>query len=337
MCRCVRQFTNVSARLIQNDREYRVRQPTETQTAAAGVAQNDESKRRPHDDRAQNGAQTVTEILMDAASPASESQATNRISDQRFADQLDVIKKLKKFLFEERILLPADVIESIDLGPLNNLKFASDGRLPTETEWRALDEKLAGLTPLLTTDLRWKFRIRELRFFFITIPIFFMGMTVIATLSLVLLMSGIVKNTSLFFLVPYVIAFILWTFSQGGLGACAFLCVTATLYTLKERAVSGALHQTIDVTDKNILGVRVILGGLFALLIALPIGGKSVLVIYMAFTQNHSIPPTEDWIIALLPFMLGFSTTLVLAIFNRVIAGISALFGIASGTGALDD
>jgi hypothetical protein len=41
-----------------------------------------------------------TEMLMDAASSAAESsQAANGISDQRFVEQLDVIKKLKKFLF----------------------------------------------------------------------------------------------------------------------------------------------------------------------------------------------------------------------------------------------
>jgi hypothetical protein len=97
------------------------------------------------------------------------------------------------------------------------------------------------------------------------------------------------------------------------------------------------LQQTIDVTDKNILGVRVVLGALFALLIALPIGGKSVLVVYQAFLAEHPVPTIEDWIIALLPFMLGFSTTLVLAIFNRIVAGISALFGISSATNVRDD
>jgi hypothetical protein len=115
------------------------------------------------------------------------------------------------------------------------------------------------------------------------------------------------------------------------------LRVTATLYAFKEPSASGPLHQTIDVTDKNILGVRVILGALFALLIALPIGGKSTLVVYQAFLAERPVPTIEDWMIALLPFMLGFSTTLVLAIFNRIIAGISTLFGISSGTSARDD
>jgi hypothetical protein len=89
----------------------------------------------------------------------------------------------------------------------------------------------------------------------------------------------------------------------------------------------------IDVTDENILNIRVILGALFALL-ALPIGGRSILVVYQAFLETHPIPPIEEWIIVLLPFMFGFSTTLVLAIFNRIVGGISNVFGISSETTA---
>lgn len=274
---------------------------------------------------------------MDAASPAAgSSRAADGISDRRFAAQLETIKKLKQFLFDEKASLPVDSLENIDLGALNNLTYAADGRLPTEAEWKALDQKLTGLTPLLTPALRWKLRIRELRFFFITVPLFFMAATVVATFALALLMT-FGDETSILFTASYVVTFLLWTLSQGALGACAFLCVTATLHALKERPTSSALYQPIDVTDENILSIRVILGALFALLIALPVGGRSVLVLYDAFTNKHPIPTIEDWIVVLVPFMFGFSTTLVLAIFSRVIAGISALFGISSDTTARSD
>jgi hypothetical protein len=271
----------------------------------------------------------MTEKLMDTGSPAADSSpAANGISDRRFAAQLEAIQKLKQFLFDEKVLLQTDILESIDLGSLNNLKYAPNGRLPTEGEWKALDQKLASLTPLLTPALRWKFRIRELQFFFITVPIFFMGTTVIATFSLALLMT-FGERESFFFVAPYVIAFLVWTLSQGALGACAFLCVNAAVHASKERSASSPLYHAIDVTDENILSVRVILGALFALLIALPIGGKSILVVYQAFLETHPVPTIEDWIIVIIPFMFGFSTTLVLAVFNRIIGGISALFGIS--------
>lgn len=271
---------------------------------------------------------------MGAGSPAAGSSlGADGISDRRFAAQLETIKKLKEFLFDEKVLLQADILENIDLGSLNNLKYVPDGRLPTEDEWKALDQKLANLAPLLTPALRWKLRIRELRFFFITVPIFFMGMTVVATFCLALLQT-FGEGSSIFFLAPYVIAFLVWTLSQGALGACAFVCLTATVHALKDKSGSGPLYPALDVTDENILSIRVVLGALFALLIALPIGGRSVLVVYQAFLETHPVPTVEDWIIVLVPFMFGFSTTLVLAIFNRIIAGISTLFGISNETTA---
>jgi hypothetical protein len=271
---------------------------------------------------------------MDAGSPAPGSSVeTNGISDRRFAAQLESIQKVKQFLFSEKVLLQPDILESVDLGSLNNLKYAPNGRVPTEGEWKALDQKLASLTPLMTPALRWKFRISELQFFFITIPIVLMGTTVIATFSLALLMT-FGERESIFFVAPYVITFLVWTLSQGALGACAFLCVSATVHALKERSASSPLYNTIDVTDENILGVRIILGALFALLVALPIGGRSIVIVYQAFLETHPIPTIEDWIIVLIPFMFGFSTTLVLAIFNKIIGGISALFGISAETTA---
>jgi hypothetical protein len=101
---------------------------------------------------------------------------------------------------------------------------------------------------------------------------------------------------------------------------------------VKERSSPNPQHPAIDVTGQNILSIRVTLGALFALLIALPIGGRSILVVYQAFLASRPIPTVEDWIIVLVPFMFGFSTTLVLAIFNRIITGISALFGISAET-----
>jgi hypothetical protein len=157
-----------------------------------------------------------------------------------------------------------------------------------------------------------------------------MGTTVVATFSLVLLMT-FVERTSVFFVAPYAIAFLLWTLSQGALGACAFLCVSATVHALKERSGSTTV-PAIDVTDENILSIRVILGALFALLIALPIGGRSIVTVYDAFLETHPIPPVEDWITVLVPFMFGFSTPLVLAILNRIVGGIGSLFGVSSET-----
>jgi hypothetical protein len=261
------------------------------------------------------------------------SQSADGISDRRFAAQLESIQRLKQFLFDEKVLFHPDNLENIDLGSLNKLKYDAGGRLPTEAEWKALDQKLASLAPLLTPALRRKLRIRELHFFFKTIPIVFIATTIVATFVLLLLMTvGSEERRSYFFLAPYMLALLIWTLAQGALGACAFLSVSATVDTAKETSASNALYPAIDVTDDNNLSIRIILGALFALLVALPIAGRSVLVLFNAFTEEHPLPTAEDWISVLVPFLFGFSTTLVLAIFNRIIAGVSSLFGISGET-----
>ncbi len=59
---------------------------------------------------------------MDAGSPAAGSGlAADGISDRRFAAQLEAIQKLKQFMFDEKVLLQADILESVNLGSLNNL------------------------------------------------------------------------------------------------------------------------------------------------------------------------------------------------------------------------
>lgn len=278
---------------------------------------------RPRFGPVRSAFQSLLGEPMDAVSPAAgPSLATGGVSDQRFAAQLKQLQELKKFLFDEKVFLQTDILDGIDLGSLNNLKYTANGRLPTEGEWKALDQKLASLAALLTPPLRWKLRIRELQFFFITIPILFMVASVIATFSLALLMT-FGDGSSFSFVVPYVLTLLTWNLSQGALGACAFLCISAIVHALKEKSASNSLDRTIDVTDGNVLSIRVILGALFALL-ALPISGKSTLIIYHAFLNTHPVPPVEEWIIVLLPFMFGFSTTLVLAIFNRIVGGISA-------------
>ncbi len=270
-----------------------------------------------------------------SAAVGSNNRMVDGISDPRFAAQVKALQQLKQFLFDEKVAVQAEALEATDLGSLNNIKYALNGRPPTESEWKALDQKLAVLAPLLTPAMRWKLRIRELRFFFVTVPIISMGTSVIATFFLILLMSVGEERAMIWFLIAYSTMLLIWTISQGTLGACAFLCISATTHALRERASSDSLSPMIDVTNENILGIRVILGALFSLL-ALPIGGRSVAVIYSAFSEEHPIPPIQDWIIVLLPFMFGFSTTLVLTIFNKIVGGISAIFGISSETAARD-
>lgn len=82
--------------------------------------------------------------------------ATEAIANERFIRQLDELRGLKEFLFEEKVQFKEEDLNSIDLEELNNLSYSTSGRVPTADEWRTLDEKLTKLASYLSDDLRRK-------------------------------------------------------------------------------------------------------------------------------------------------------------------------------------
>lgn len=274
--------------------------------------------------------------LPPAATPDAQ---TNAISDARFAEQLRIVERLKQFVFDEKVSIGPDRLEAIDLGVLNNLKFGATGRLPTEDEWRTLDKLLSSLVSLLTPELRWKLRIKELKFFFETMPLMALGVAVLATFYYSLypqLLPGI-KESDALWNISYLAALIVWTISQGVLGACAFLGVTiVTARTAVPITTSEPLAVAVDITDRSIVIIRIILGAMFAFLIGLPLSYRAMYTI----TRNvFEIDPSKglsssdllrDFLFLLAPFMFGFSTSLVLGIFNKIVRAINALLGISS-------
>jgi hypothetical protein len=108
------------------------------------------------------------------ASDLESTDLASSISDERFMHQLDQVRKLKKFLFEEKVNFKFDQLGAIDLGVLNSLRHRHNGRTPTNEEWRLLDEKMSILTSYLTDDLRQKVRLRDLSVFFGYLPVIFL-------------------------------------------------------------------------------------------------------------------------------------------------------------------
>jgi hypothetical protein len=105
------------------------------------------------------------------------------IRDARFYHQLTQLRKLKSFLFEEKVKIKKDQLQSIDLGELNNFTCDKNGRVPSQVEWRLLDEKLSAITSLLNDDLKTRIRISDLGIFFGQLPLLFLGFTTISTIG----------------------------------------------------------------------------------------------------------------------------------------------------------
>ena len=264
------------------------------------------------------------------------------IADERFISQLDQLRELKQFLFEEKVKFETDDLDFIDLGELNNISYSGRGRIPSVGEWRTLDAKLAKLASYLNDEMRRKRRIRELKVFFTTLPILFLSLLVVSTILYIWLPwiapTDGARAPPWNLPVSLLISFA-WLISQGGLGACAFLGTSVIVGSAQQAkgilqtaegktSNESPLPESADVTDRNFLIIRVILGTLFAVLLGIPIGIVSLKSISNVW-WGGDLPndATLVWIFA--PFVAGFSTNLVLAILGKAVAAVETFFGFA--------
>jgi len=252
----------------------------------------------------------------------------NLINDRRFIAQLEEVQNLKRFLFEEKVKFKKNQIDSIDLGSLSNLRLGSRGRTPTPDEWKLVDKKMAVLASYLNGDLTQKIRLRELDVYFGVIPLSFL------LASLILLMyrflyGGLFVKDSLAFNISYLVSSFGWTVAQGGLGACAFLGTRAATKRVKKEPLEK-FADTTDISDSSILKIRIILGCLFGSLIGLPLVTLTLEKMADALYPSGDKGTLEfsDFALMILPFMVGFSTNLVLAILERSIDSIRTFFGL---------
>jgi hypothetical protein len=266
------------------------------------------------------------------------------IRNEKFIQNLDQIREIKGFLFEEKVSIKPQDVTQIDLGALNNLIYGRQGRLPTPSEWRILDEKLSVLTSYLDPTLKRKIRIRELDFFFGPLPLVLLLLTAITTVTY-FTYTYLLKSGSAISAFTFVAVLIVWTVCQGALGACAFLgtSVTSARAVNKPTGDNQPTETPIDITDLNVLKIRVVSGALFAFLVGLPFAYQALNALQTAFfgpdPQNQvsgSANPSTilsgiSWVV-FVPFIVGFSTNFVLAVLDRVIEALRSLLGMASHT-----
>jgi hypothetical protein len=107
-----------------------------------------------------------------------------------------------------------------------------------------------------------------------------------------------------------------WTLTQGTLGACAYLATRVAVRTNNppppQNGAANLLGDAFDVTDRNVSAARIGLGPLFAFLIAIPFSAQALGSIISGTYDSQNLE-IADFAKVILPFLLGFSTNLVLA------------------------
>jgi hypothetical protein len=260
------------------------------------------------------------------------------ISNRDFITTLTKLRKLTNFLLDEQVAFTPDELSEVDLGILNNFRYSASGRSPTGSEWFQLQKTFSAVNSRLGTDLKRKARIYELGSFFGEIPLIFLVAAIVSTVLYIFVNAGIIFDQgTTAYVISYTLLVVIWALSQGGLGACAFLGTTVILKNADEirsqRAPENGLPnislEFSDITDRNFLRVRIILGALFGFLFGTTIANYSLDKLSAAFVfENRTSFNYQDMAIIIIPFVIGFSTNLVLILLNRIVSVIQTSLGL---------
>jgi Sec-independent protein secretion pathway component TatC len=117
----------------------------------------------------------------------------------------------------------------------------------------------------------------------------------------------------------------MWLASLGAVGSIAFIGMNAL-------AVQD--DATFDLTNHRLIVLRIALGALFGVVLTLPFGFKDFLDFVVGLRSpvdaakipNGSGVATQS-VLLLLPFILGFSTPLVIMILNQFVEAVQSFFG----------
>jgi hypothetical protein len=241
------------------------------------------------------------------------------ISNDAFCIELRVLKKLRQFVIKESIKDKSkepSTFPDLKLGQLEIIDArdprADGARAPTSAEWNELNSKLQYFYGLLSESERRKFN------FTLAAPrLKVMPMSLVAASMLFILAPALLRYDG----VPYV-SFLGWILTVGALGAIAFVLVNA---------LGIQVDPTVDVTDKDSTMFRVLLGALFSVILTLPFGFP-IFGRFISQVNNpngQAIEPKEAAML-LLPFLFGFSTSLVLTVLNRLVESVQTFFGVST-------
>lgn len=232
-------------------------------------------------------------------------QPTFDIRNRNFMDDVEYLKEVRSFLLKQAVMVDA----SNDLGVLYSLKYSRGGRDPADHEWQLLDDASRVLYPQLTPELRLKFLATQAPR---GIVIFAIAMSLVAVLSYIAALTigkGKLEYSAT--------CFAFWSAAMGILGGVAFISMNV---------LSLQNDITFDFSNRRLTWLRIALGGLFGLVLAFPFGFTTFDDFQKMFEKKQS-PEFKETSMLLLPFILGFSTTVVIGVLGRLMQAVQALFG----------
>jgi hypothetical protein len=247
------------------------------------------------------------------------------INDKQFMKDLQQLKDLRSYLIRDAVKLDAPPnSDLLSFGGLNLLRYNAFGRAPTETEWLQLEKHTQTLFRLPAEASRRKFLFGGIPWWMSVVPVV-LGGVAFGSLSLSVLLGTKSVGSKIETLPAIILPFCSsWLASMGAIGAIAFIGMNA---------LSVQEDITFDLTNSRLMTLRIVLGALFGLILTLPFGFTDFVQFCGNIADGTLVADdkaTKQAIFLLLPFVLGFSTPLVILVLNRSVEAIQSFFGKSS-------
>ena len=140
----------------------------------------------------------------------------------------------------------------------------------------------------------------------------------LGTLSLLAMFGAFRLTPEISLVLP---CYMLWLASLGAVGSIAFIGMNAL-------AVQD--DATFDLTNHRLIVLKIALGALFGVVLTLPFGFEGFLKFVGGLRSGGSTVENAvalQSVLLLLPFILGFSTPLVIMILNQFVEAVQSFFG----------
>jgi hypothetical protein len=247
------------------------------------------------------------------------------IRDAEFMIALNRLKSLSGFLLQCTPVPASDVMNEASLGGLNQLRMArlsGKGRSARGLEWHEVERRTRIIWTALSDTQRRKFAATQIPGWISYLIVSFL---VVAASSLV---GAYLVQINAIPAPPggILILFLFWILGLGLIGAAA---------SIGMNALSVQDDATFDISSGKFIWLRLVVGALFGTVLTLPLG----FVTFREFLAGLAGPGTRfdlakaatEASLLLLPFILGFSTSLVILVLNRAIESVQTFFGKSPG------
>jgi hypothetical protein len=280
---------------------------------------------------------SATKSLDDSKSPNSE-QCSTSIDDRRFFAALKLLRIIQETIVSHKATISDENQKNIHLGSLQTIRLAPIFirflprflkrhfcRPPSGNEWSDVEDKIIKLMYCLDEEQIKMVEIKHLSGVMLDrVALWLLVFSIISlTASLALNKWYPVEPRPDWYFPAFLLCFTCWLATMGSLGSAAFIYVNA---------LSIQVDPRVDVTSRTLVIMRLILGALFSVILALPFGNQTFIKFSNELFKNN-MEMAESFLL-LLPFILGFSTPLVLNILGRFIRSAQTFFGMTGSSGA---